>query len=164
MHILKQEWPHNWPNFVEGLVNHSQTSEVQCENNMAILKLLSEEVYEFSKESMTSTKTNVMKGQMEKEIADIFKLAMLIFNNAQNLNVGTLRAGLEGVQRFLRWVPINFIFDRFVLHSFLVFWSSFVLSRVLRLVSLLLPLVPIPGLLASSPLLHRAKLQREGEE
>jgi exportin-1 len=40
--ILKQEWPHNWPSFITDLVGSSKTSEVLCENNMQILKLLSE--------------------------------------------------------------------------------------------------------------------------
>lgn len=37
-----QEWPHNWPNFISDIVSFSQTSEVLCENNIRILKLLSE--------------------------------------------------------------------------------------------------------------------------
>ena len=63
--ILKQEWPHNWPSFVSDIVGSSkvcvhaaapvfpraperpptshpcaQTSEILCENNLEILKLL----------------------------------------------------------------------------------------------------------------------------
>jgi hypothetical protein len=37
-----QEWPHNWPTFIDDIVQVSQTSEVLCENNIRILKLLSE--------------------------------------------------------------------------------------------------------------------------
>lgn len=40
-----QEWPHNWPNFISDIVSFSQTSEVLCENNIRILKLLSEGAY-----------------------------------------------------------------------------------------------------------------------
>ena len=42
VHILKQEWPQNWPSFIPDIVQFSQTSEVLCENNIRILKLLSE--------------------------------------------------------------------------------------------------------------------------
>ena len=42
--IVKQEWPHNWPSFISDIVNASKTNETLCENNMIILKLLSEEV------------------------------------------------------------------------------------------------------------------------
>ena len=38
--ILKQDWPHNWPNFITDLVTASKTNEVLCTNNMHILQLL----------------------------------------------------------------------------------------------------------------------------
>ena len=42
--VLKQDWPHHWPTFIADLVESSKTSAELCENNMHILKLLSEEV------------------------------------------------------------------------------------------------------------------------
>lgn len=51
--VLKQEWPHNWASFVPDLVGASKTSETLCENSMIILKLLSEEVFDFSKGELT---------------------------------------------------------------------------------------------------------------
>ena len=50
--ILKHEWPHNWAGFIPELVEASKTGEVICENNMQILKLLSEEVFDFSKDQV----------------------------------------------------------------------------------------------------------------
>ena len=47
--ILKQDWPHHWPTFITDIVNSSKTSEYLCENNMKILRLLSEEIFDFSK-------------------------------------------------------------------------------------------------------------------
>lgn len=38
-----------------------KTNEVLCENNMQILKLLSEEVFDFSKDQMTTAKIKTMK-------------------------------------------------------------------------------------------------------
>ena len=52
--VLKQEWPHNWPTFISDLVGSSKTREVLCENNMQILKLLSEEVFDFSRDQMVT--------------------------------------------------------------------------------------------------------------
>ena len=54
--MLKQEWPHRWPSFVPDLVGASKTSETLCENSMIILKLLSEEVFDFSQGSMTQVR------------------------------------------------------------------------------------------------------------
>ena len=39
----------NWPNFIPEIVGSSKRSEILCENNMVILQLLSEEVFDFSK-------------------------------------------------------------------------------------------------------------------
>lgn len=50
--ILKQEWPHNWPNFIPEIVSSSQNNINLCENNLIILKLLSEEVFDYSAEQM----------------------------------------------------------------------------------------------------------------
>jgi exportin-1 len=54
--ILKQDWPHKWPSFIPDIVGASKTSEGLCENSMAILRLLSEEVFDFSKDSMTQVR------------------------------------------------------------------------------------------------------------
>ena len=40
LQILKQDWPHNWPNFVTDLVTASKQNPILCTNNMHILKLL----------------------------------------------------------------------------------------------------------------------------
>jgi exportin-1 len=51
--VVKRDWPQNWPTFIPDLVNSSKQSESLCANNMEILKLLSEEVFDYSKDEMT---------------------------------------------------------------------------------------------------------------
>lgn len=51
--ILKQDWPHKWPSFIPDIVGASRTNVTLCENSMAILRLLSEEVFDFSKNDLT---------------------------------------------------------------------------------------------------------------
>lgn len=86
--ILKQEWyvpqreitrdggrssssppffvprPHNWPTFIPEIVSSSQANVSICENNMVILRLLSEEIFEYSAEQMTTAKTKALKAQI----------------------------------------------------------------------------------------------------
>lgn len=50
---MKQDWPQKWPSFIPDLVGASKTSETLCENSMIILKLLSEEVFDFSRGELT---------------------------------------------------------------------------------------------------------------
>jgi len=56
--------PHNWPTFIPEIVTSSQANLSICENNMVILKLLSEEIFEFSAEQMTTAKTKALKAQI----------------------------------------------------------------------------------------------------
>ncbi|KAJ7693168.1 CRM1 C terminal-domain-containing protein [Mycena rosella] len=107
--VLKQEWPHNWPTFISELVQSSTVNLSLCENNMAILKLLSEEIFDFSAEQMTQTKTKNLKNQMSAEFAEIFKLCCEVLKDA---NKGSLiKATLETLLRFLNWIPLGYIFE-----------------------------------------------------
>ncbi|KIL68567.1 hypothetical protein M378DRAFT_158378 [Amanita muscaria Koide BX008] len=107
--ILKQEWPHNWPTFITELVESSKTNLSLCENNMVILKLLSEEIFDFSAEQMTQTRTKNLKNQMCGEFAEIFKLCSEILEEAQKTSL--IKATLETLLRFLNWIPLGYIFE-----------------------------------------------------
>lgn len=54
--ILKQEWPNGtWPNAIDEIVTSSNSNLGLCENNMIILRLLSEEVFDYSAEQMSES-------------------------------------------------------------------------------------------------------------
>lgn len=59
--ILKREWPKNWESFIPDIIGASKTNESLCQNNMVILKLLSEEVFDFSSGQITQTKAKHLK-------------------------------------------------------------------------------------------------------
>ncbi|KAF9009428.1 CRM1 C terminal-domain-containing protein [Cyathus striatus] len=107
--ILKQEWPHNWPGFIPELVESSKTNLSLCENNMVILKLLSEEIFDFSAEQMTQTKIKNLKNQMCGEFSEIFKLCSEVLEEAQKVSL--IKATLETLLRFLNWIPLGYIFE-----------------------------------------------------
>ncbi|KAF7322973.1 Importin N-terminal domain-containing protein [Mycena chlorophos] len=107
--ILKQEWPHRWPTFLPELISSSTTNLSLCENNMAILKLLSEEIFDFSEEQMTQTKTKNLKNQMSGEFSEIFKLCFEVLKEANKSSL--IKATLETLLRFLNWIPLGYIFE-----------------------------------------------------
>ncbi|KAJ1939667.1 Karyopherin transporter, partial [Linderina pennispora] len=107
--ILKQEWPHNWPSFIPEIVQTSRSNLSLCENNMAILKLLSEEVFDFSAEQMTQAKTRNLKQQMCGEFSSIYTLCNEILQKA--VQPSLINATLETLLRFLSWVPLGYIFE-----------------------------------------------------
>ena len=107
--ILKQEWPHNWPTFIGEIIQSCHTSLSICENNMAILRLLSEEVFDFSADQMTSVKTKNLKNTMSAEFAAIFQLCSEVLNTANQASL--ISATLETLLRFLNWIPLGYIFE-----------------------------------------------------
>ncbi|PWN46897.1 putative CRM1-nuclear export factor, exportin [Violaceomyces palustris] len=113
--ILKQEWPHNWPSFIPEIVSSSKGSLSICENNMNILRLLSEEIFDFSIEQMTSAKTKALKNQMCGEFGEVFSLCNEVLEKAQKPSL--IKATLETMLRFLNWIPLGYIFETKVIDS-----------------------------------------------
>ena len=107
--ILKQEWPHNWPTFINEIISSCHSSLSICENNMAILRLLSEEVFDYSADQMTSVKTKNLKNTMSTEFASIFALCSEVLNTANQASL--IKATLETLLRFLNWIPLGYIFE-----------------------------------------------------
>lgn len=107
--ILKQEWPHNWPTFINEIIASCHTNLSICENNMAILRLLSEEVFDYSADQMTSAKTKNLKSTMCTEFASIFQLCSDVLSTANQASL--IKATLETLLRFLNWIPLGFIFE-----------------------------------------------------
>jgi len=107
--ILKYEWPRNWPSFISDIVGASKTNESLCQNNMTILKLLSEEVFDFSSGQMTQAKAKHLKDSMCSEFSQIFQLCQFVMDNSQNAPL--VGSTLETLLRFLNWIPLGYIFE-----------------------------------------------------
>uniref|UniRef100_T1DC64 Exportin-1 n=1 Tax=Cupiennius salei TaxID=6928 RepID=T1DC64_CUPSA len=107
--ILKREWPKNWPTFISDIVGASKTNESLCQNNMVILKLLSEEVFDFSSGQMTQAKAKHLKDTMCNEFSQIFQLCDYVMETSQNALL--VHATLETLLRFLNWIPLGYIFE-----------------------------------------------------
>ncbi|OIR57119.1 MAG: exportin 1 [Amphiamblys sp. WSBS2006] len=107
--ILKHEWPRRWAGFIEEIVGSSRTNITLCENNITILRLLSEEIFSSPREQMTTLRSKGLKEQLSKEFSIVFSLCLEIIENAQK---ATLIANtLQTVLLFLRWIPLGYIFE-----------------------------------------------------
>ena len=78
---------------------------------MVILKLLSEEVFDFSSGQMTQTKAKHLKDTMCSQFSEVFQLCQFVMENSQNAPL--VGVTLETLLRFLNW-------DGFFKHSSLV--------------------------------------------
>jgi len=85
-----------------------QRSEPLCANNITILKLLSEEVFDFGKNDMTSAKVDHLKKTLNSEFAQIFQLCDYILRMSSNKEL--LTATLQTLLRFMSWIPLGYIF------------------------------------------------------
>ncbi|XP_059485052.1 exportin-1 [Neocloeon triangulifer] len=107
--VLKREWPNNWQSFIPDIVGASKTNESLCQNNMAILKLLSEEVFDFSSGQMTQSKAKFLKDSMCNQFGQIFTLCQFVMESSQNAPL--VASTLETLLRFLNWIPLGYIFE-----------------------------------------------------
>jgi len=107
--ILKREWPKNWESFIPDIIGASKTNESLCQNNMVILKLLSEEVFDFSSGQMTQTKAKHLKDSMCSQFSDVFTLCQFVLDSSNNPNL--VGATLDTLLKFLNWIPLGYIFE-----------------------------------------------------
>lgn len=115
--VLKHEWPGRWPGFIPDLVSAAKSSETICENCMAILKLLSEEVFDFSRGEMTQQKIKELKQSLNSEFRLIHELCLYVLSISQRPEL--IRATLATLHAFLSWIPLGYIFESPLLDTLL---------------------------------------------
>ncbi|KAM3583599.1 Karyopherin transporter [Umbelopsis sp. WA50703] len=106
--ILKQDWPGSWPSFVPEIVASSKSNITLCENNMNILKILSEEIFDFS-EQMTQAKADGLRKCMCSQFFAIYQLCKEVLDHAKKPEL--IKVTLETLLRFLSWIPLGYIFE-----------------------------------------------------
>eukprot|EP00040_Diaphanoeca_grandis_P010671 m.54674 g.54674 ORF g.54674 m.54674 type:complete len:1076 (+) comp21955_c0_seq1:406-3633(+) len=106
--IVKQEWPDKWPTFISDLVGASKNSESLCENNMIILKMLSEEVFD-NENTMTESKANRLKSSMRGQFGSVFDLCLFVMKHSECASL--LQATLSTLLGFMSWIDMNYIFS-----------------------------------------------------
>ncbi|GEQ68186.1 hypothetical protein JCM33374_g1853 [Metschnikowia sp. JCM 33374] len=114
--VLKQEWPHNWPQFVPEIVMSSRSSFNVCENNMIILKLMGEEIFDFSQDEMTQAKANSLKLSLKAEFEQIFKLCYEVLDKTTKASL--VIATLNALLKYIHWIPLNYLFQTDILSLF----------------------------------------------
>ncbi len=59
--IVKYEWNTTWKSFITDICNASVKDMNICQNNFEILKILSEEIFDYSKNQMTQKQISELK-------------------------------------------------------------------------------------------------------
>ncbi|XP_062102946.1 protein EXPORTIN 1A-like [Humulus lupulus] len=123
--ILKHDWPARWQSFIPDLVSAAKTSETICENCMAILKLLSEEVFDFSRGEMTQSKIKELEQSLNSEFQLIHELCLYVLSASQRTEL--IRATLSTLHAFLSWIPLGYIFESPLVCALLDRWLLYCL-------------------------------------
>lgn len=70
--IVKQEWLVSWKNFITDICQTASQSQAKCENTLNILKLLSEEVFDFSKNTLLQSQAKELKETLTNDFKSIY--------------------------------------------------------------------------------------------
>ncbi|KAL7068711.1 importin-beta N-terminal domain-containing protein [Cryptosporidium serpentis] len=113
--IVKQEWPDNWESFIGDICNAARTNQYICENTMKLLRLLSEEVFDFGEDQMISKKVSHLMTILNQQFPQIFSLILFVLvsyiENPQNLRSSLVLSSLECLCHYLKWIPLNYILE-----------------------------------------------------
>ncbi|CAK5072993.1 unnamed protein product [Meloidogyne enterolobii] len=116
--IVKQEWPRLWPSFISDIVGSSRNGQSLCMNNMTILRLLSEEVFDFGT-GLTTARAVQLKQQFCGQFEEVFMLCYEILENSDNAQL--VYATLSTLHGFLDWIPVGYVFENNLIDLILKF-------------------------------------------
>lgn len=128
VHIVKQEWPHAWESFIPDICGSSRANQSLCENNLRVLKMLSEEVFNFGKNHMVSKKVATLKDSLNAQFSTIYELCDFVFkshtSNPGSVKPSLLKMTLSTLAGFLEWIPLGYVFETDLIPTLLChFWD-----------------------------------------
>ena len=76
--IVKFEWKTTWQNFIPEICATARESENKCANALNILKLLSEEVFSFSKGNILTSDVQFLKENFNAQFGEVYSLCEFV--------------------------------------------------------------------------------------
>ena len=122
--IIKKEWDVSWNTAISDLLKSSHNSQEICENNFLILKDLSQEIFEFSKNTMKSNDIAVLKQRFAKEFQSVYQICDQVLReyikNKSSVKLSLLKGCLDTLSAFLNWMPLVYVFKTDLIENILV--------------------------------------------
>ena len=109
VYILKKDWPERWPTFIQEIVDSAKFSDTLMHNNLAILRQLSEEIFDFSQGRMTRQQIKLRKEALNKEFPSVFSLINYVLSNKEDPHL--INEALKCLLATLSWIPLGFMFE-----------------------------------------------------
>ncbi|CRG99898.1 exportin-1, putative [Plasmodium relictum] len=115
--IVKKEWPDSWSSFIPDIVNSAKLNQNVCENNMKLLNMLSEEVFEFGNETLVKKKKEKLRNEYASQFQEVYNLCLYILEanvyNKRSTNTSLIKQTLNCLSNFFKWIPLTYIFDKY---------------------------------------------------
>lgn len=112
--IIKQEWDTTWTSAVKDLAESCKQNQTLCENNLEIMLMLSEEIFEDTKQNMTKAQIDRLKDRFTENLKIIFDLCEFIsksyIQDQSKVTPSLIKMCLKVFYTFLSWAPSSFIF------------------------------------------------------
>lgn len=122
--IIKQEWDSTWPSAIKDLAESCKQNQTLCENNLEIMLMLSEEIFEDTKQNMTKVQLDRLKERYNENLKIIYDLCDYIskayIQDQSKISPSLIKMCLKMFYAFLSWAPTNLIFGTDFLDVILV--------------------------------------------
>lgn len=109
--LLKKEWPET---FIQDLISSSYVSTSVCKNNLYILRLMAEEIFDdIAEESLTQAKRFKLRQSLTQEFQQILTLCdqVLSQGDPNNPKASPLyNMALLTLNKYLDWIPMDIVF------------------------------------------------------
>ena len=112
--IIKQEWDSTWPDAIKDLAESCKQNQILCENNLEIMLMLSEEIFEDTKQNMTKARLLRLKERYTENLKIIYDLCDFIakayIQDQTKISASLIKMCLRVFYAFLSWAPTSLIF------------------------------------------------------
>lgn len=126
--IIKKEWNGTWKSAIKDIVQSSYQSQDICENNLLILKELSQDIFDFSKNSIVKAEVVQLKTNFGNEFMAVYEVCDFVtksfLKDSSQVKGSLIKACLETMQSFLSWMPSFYILMTDLIENVLVNFLS----------------------------------------
>lgn len=141
--IAKRLWPVRWPDFIKDICISAKLTDPMIENNLNLLRIVGEEIFEFGSKTLTSRWVERKKKALANDFQIIMELCCHVLYGTTDTKL--LRAALDTLNEYIPWVDPKLIFDKgFMAYvSHLAVGDEFIRTPALRCLAEVIS-IPIP--------------------
>jgi exportin-1 len=132
VNAVRNEWltgSEMWKSVISQLAQLSGSDQNLWENTMTILCMLSEDIFDFGANTMTSRRVETLKHTLSEQFPHVQQLCELVLNQYLQAPSGTVKpslvnAALSTMSHYLKWVPPETLFGTQFIDTLIAhFWD-----------------------------------------